>query len=210
MVSVLYICIHGRTQYSVDPPPLSYTSSESISNIFTFLESLGQMNLCGRPFFENERPHLGQKSKNVPNCGVVALFRRVYCNAYTEEVWNCRGWRFFRFWKYWKLNLLWSKKQNPVFLSFGVSSITLLLINLLINVTYFWNRLLNSHLLTYRTVPSSILDFCLLGTQKVKKKVENLYIFYIYLKLTYLYVKFVKLNGRYLTLMCFFLEHPCV
>ena len=35
--------VHVRTQYSVDPgqpPPLSCTSSEPISNIFTFLESL--------------------------------------------------------------------------------------------------------------------------------------------------------------------------
>ena len=39
----IHTYIHVRTQYSVDPgqpPPLSYTSSEPISNIFTFLESL--------------------------------------------------------------------------------------------------------------------------------------------------------------------------
>ena len=83
------------------------------------------------------------------------------------------------------MTLLWSKNQNPVFLSFGVSAITLLLINLFINVTYFWNRLLNAHLLTYQTVPSSIFDFL----------VENHYIFYIYIKLAYLQVKFVKKLG---------------
>ena len=44
---------------------------------------------------------------------------------------------FFRFRKYWKLTLLWSKNQNPVFLSFGVSAITKLLIHLLIMLHIF-------------------------------------------------------------------------
>ena len=42
--------------YSVDPghpPPKSYTSSEPISNIFTFLESLRQMIMCDQLFFFN-------------------------------------------------------------------------------------------------------------------------------------------------------------
>ena len=43
---------------------------------------------------------------------------------------------FFRFWKYWKLTLLWSKQTKTPFLSFGVSAITLLLID----VAYFWKK----------------------------------------------------------------------
>ena len=77
---------------------------------------------------------------------------------------------FFRLWKYWKLALLWSKNQNSLVLSFGVSAITLLLIILLINVAYFWNRLYNAHLSTYQTVPSSIFDILFFGTCFLPKK----------------------------------------
>ena len=70
--------------------------------------------------------------------------------------------------------------QNPVFLSFGVSAITLLLINLLINVTYFWNRLLNAHFLTYQTVPLSIFEFLSLGTPKSQKSRKSLYFLYLH------------------------------
>ena len=124
---------------------------------------------------------------------MVALFMRDYCNSYTEKVWSCWVWSFFPFLKILKtdpfmikkqdpvlkLILLWSKNKTPFFLSSGVSAITLLLINLLINVTYFWNRLLDAHLLTYQTIPSSIFHFLSFGPQKSKKKtVENHYIFY--------------------------------
>ena len=117
------------------------------------------------------------KKQNLPNCGVVAIFMRDCCNSYTEEVWSWRVWSFFPLFIILKIDPFMIKKPKPRFFSFGVSAITLLLINLLINGTYFWNRLLNAHLLTYQTVPSSISDFCLLGPQKVKK-VENHYIFF--------------------------------
>ena len=51
------MAFHVRTQFSVDPghppPPLSYTSSKPISNIFIFLESLGQMIMCSQPSLLN-------------------------------------------------------------------------------------------------------------------------------------------------------------
>ena len=144
------------------PPPLSYTSSEPISNIFTFLESLGQMTISGQLFLflfrKLKTPFLvKKKSTNLLKCGVVALFMRDYCNSYTKKVWSCRVWSFFPVLRYCKLTL--SKNQNHVFLSFGVSATTPLLIILLINVAYFLNRLFNAHLSTYQTVPSSIFDF---------------------------------------------------
>ena len=143
-------------------------------------EGVGKLQTCPQ-LFENYWPPFGQKSKNVPNCGVVAICMQDYCNSYyTEEVWSCRLWSFLPFLKILKIYPFMIKKPKPRFFSFGVSAITLLLINLLINVTFFWNRLLNVHLLTYQTVPSSIFDFCLYGPQK-SQKVENHYIFYIYI-----------------------------
>ena len=68
---VPYKYIHARTQFSVDPghpPPLSYTSSEPISNIFTFLESLVQMIVSGHPFFEFRKlkiPFWAKKQKRT-------------------------------------------------------------------------------------------------------------------------------------------------
>jgi hypothetical protein len=58
------------------PPPLSCTSREPISNLFTFLESSRKMNLCGQHFFFVFfwKTLFEEKSKNVLNCGVVALF----------------------------------------------------------------------------------------------------------------------------------------
>ena len=76
--------MYVRTQYSLDPgqaapPPLSHISSKPTSNIFTFLESLGQMIISGQPFlfeFRKLKTPFWAKNKNVPKCGLVALFIR--------------------------------------------------------------------------------------------------------------------------------------
>ena len=62
--------IHVRTHFSVYPghPSPSFTSREAISNIFTFLESWGQMIISGQPFFWSSKikdPFLDKKN-NVP------------------------------------------------------------------------------------------------------------------------------------------------
>jgi len=133
------IYIHERTQYSVDPgqPPLPL-SSEPISNIFTFLESLDYY-IWSAVFFlffsKIKDPFLGKKSKNVPKSGVAVLFMRDYFNLYTKKVWSCME-LFFVFETIENLPFM-IKNQNPFCLSFGVSTITLLLIFLLIKVAYF-------------------------------------------------------------------------
>ena len=71
-------------------------------------------------FLENLRPIFGQKSKNVPKCGVVALFMQDYFNLYTKNFWDCKVLSFCPFLKI--LKVLW------------------------INVAYFLNRLFNAHL----------------------------------------------------------------
>jgi len=96
---------------------------------------------------------LGKKSKNLPKSGVAVLFMRDYFNLYTKKVWSCME-LFFVFETIEHLPFM-IKNQNPFCLSFGVSTITLLLIFLLIKVAYFWNRLFNA----YQTVPSRVLDF---------------------------------------------------
>ena len=61
-------------------------------------------------------PFLGKKSKNVPNCGVVALFVWDYCNSYTEKVW--RVWSFFPFLKKLGIDPFMIKKPKPRFFEF--------------------------------------------------------------------------------------------
>ena len=61
------------------------------------------------------RPLFWQKTKNVPKCGVVALFMRDYSYSYTEEVWSCREWGFFQLLKILKIDPFMIKNQNPVF-----------------------------------------------------------------------------------------------
>ena len=67
------------TQRLTPPLPLSYTFKEPISYVFTFLESLGQYNLCGQPFvlnFEIKDPFLGKKAKPKPR--FLSFKRSIY------------------------------------------------------------------------------------------------------------------------------------
>ena len=73
-------------------------------------------------------------------------------SSYTKVL-ICRIWSFFPFLKILKIDSFMIKNQ---FRDFGI---TLLLITLLINVAYFWNRHFNAHLLTYQTVTKSIFAF---------------------------------------------------
>ena len=71
------------------------------------------------------------------------------------------------------------QKTKTSFWSFGVMAITLLLINLLIDVTYFFDScLLNAHLLRCQMSHQAFLIVCLLGPQKSQKSRKSLYFLY--------------------------------
>ena len=73
---VIYTCKDAFQCRPWAPPPLSYTPSEPISKIFNFLESLGQMIMCGQLLFlnfENEDPFWVKKNALKKNQNMMGL-----------------------------------------------------------------------------------------------------------------------------------------
>ena len=96
----IYTCKNAIQCRPWAPPPPSpiYTSSEPISNIFTFFGILRtNVYIWSAVFlnFENWKPLFGQKSKNGPKCGVVALFLYETILTYIQK--RCEAWEYGAF-----------------------------------------------------------------------------------------------------------------
>ena len=96
--------IHVRSQYSVDPghppPPLSYTSSEPISNIFTFLEYLTNDYIWSAVFFcfsEMKDPFLCKKAKRTEIWDGSTLYARLFLTDIQKRYDAGEYGAFFRF-----------------------------------------------------------------------------------------------------------------
>ena len=79
------------------------------------------MIISGQPFFwisKIKDPFFGKKIKNVPKCGVVALFMRDFFNLYIKKVWSCRVWSFFPFLKILKNDPFMKKKTKTSLFEF--------------------------------------------------------------------------------------------
>ena len=139
------------------------------------------MNLCGQLFFwilKIKDPFWGKKAKTYR---IVAL-KHFLCETiltHIQKRYEAVDLEYGAFLKILKIYPFVIKKLKPRFFSFGVSAITLFIINLLINVTYFCNRLLDARIY-WRIKQSHQAFFCLLNPKKSKKS-----------KITIFYTRFI-------------------